>query len=366
MRGFCAFYVVIFHAKFILWSGGRQYLATHPRAAWQPLDYLVFGLDMGGAAGYEMVIFFFALSGFFIRYAQLRKHRRPLAFYLNRIVRVYPPYLASVLVACLVLSIIGALLPHVMTGAPERELNPHLLLAWQTVQDFRFLNFLRVLGFLKNGGLYTGYNEVYWSLLPEALFYLGIPLFFWRIRAYYLISGLLYTSNLFNQAGIGLDFPVSSYLLTYNLYFALGALLYDVVVQTEWLNWVRRVPGVVLSAVIVLFGLMLGAATLQFKVLSGLLAALLASLSISALLAGKVARQNPLVRVMHTLGIFSFSLYLYHFPLLVLCYAGVVWLTGDLIIYARYYWLAVPLVTLVSYGLYWVTERVSVNYFRKV
>jgi len=30
LRGFCALYVAVFHAKFILWSGGRQFLeATH-------------------------------------------------------------------------------------------------------------------------------------------------------------------------------------------------------------------------------------------------------------------------------------------------------------------------------------------------
>ena len=108
LRGLCAFYVVIFHAKYVLWSGGTEYLKAHPRAAWGVLDYMAFGFDLLSSAGYEMVIFFFALSGFFIRYAQLRKHRAPLAFYRNRIVRIYPPYLISVLLACLVLTLLIA------------------------------------------------------------------------------------------------------------------------------------------------------------------------------------------------------------------------------------------------------------------
>jgi peptidoglycan/LPS O-acetylase OafA/YrhL len=35
-----------------------------------------------------MVIFFFVLSGFFIRYAQSRKYRSAISFYINRIVRI--------------------------------------------------------------------------------------------------------------------------------------------------------------------------------------------------------------------------------------------------------------------------------------
>lgn len=60
----------------------------------------------------------------------------------------------------------------------------------------------------------------------------------------------------------------------------------------------------------------------------------------------------------------SFSLYLYHFPLLLLSYAGLVSLTGSLVNPTRYYWLAVPLVTAGCYVLYYVTERVAVRFFR--
>lgn len=30
LRGFCAFYVVVYHAKFLLWSGGTEYLRVSP------------------------------------------------------------------------------------------------------------------------------------------------------------------------------------------------------------------------------------------------------------------------------------------------------------------------------------------------
>ena len=123
LRGFCAFYVVVFHAKFILWSGGSEYLKTFPRATWSVVQYGAFGADMLSSAGYEIVIFFFVLSGFFIRYAQLKKYRSTLQFYLNRAVRIYPPYLASLLLGAGVLTYLALAHPWLLTTAPGRELN---------------------------------------------------------------------------------------------------------------------------------------------------------------------------------------------------------------------------------------------------
>ncbi|MCA8829006.1 acyltransferase family protein [Hymenobacter pini] len=365
LRGFCASYVVIFHARFILWSGGRQYLQAHPRSAWGILDYVTFGIDILSSAGYEMVIFFFVLSGFFIRYAQLRKHRAPVAFYINRIVRIYPPFLFASLLAALGLWCVA-------TGAPValvengRELNTTLAQAWQELQALDLMGLVRTLSFRQLGEVYIGYNDVYWSLLPEAIFYLAVPLAFWRVWAYYGLSVVMHVIGLL-WASHGLHNPFTDYLLVFNFYFAVGAMLYDVVVRTAWLTWIQRVPSWLLLLLLAgLFGALLVLAVLKIKAASGIVATLLAVLSMSTLLVGKVSAQNPLVRGLHKLGVFSFSLYLYHFPLLILCYGVLVYITGQTVFYARYYWLALPLVTAVSYALYQVTERVSVNYFRKV
>ncbi|WP_262706390.1 acyltransferase family protein [Hymenobacter metallilatus] len=366
LRGFCAFYVVIFHAKFILWSGGRQYLQVHPRTTWGILDYLAFGADMLSSAGYEMVIFFFVLSGFFIRYAQLRKHRKPIAFYKNRIVRIYPPFLFASVLAAVGVWCIAQGVPAALATDNGRELNATLAQAWQELRTLGVGGVARTLGFMQVGNVYIGYNDVYWSLLPEAIFYLVVPLAFWRIWAYYGVSVVLHVVGLLWTQHGPLN-PFTDYLLTFNFYFAVGAMFYDVVVRTPWLTWTRRVPGWVLYVLLAgLFGGLLLLAVLKLKPLSGLVSALLAILSMSTLLAGKVSGQNLLMRLLHTTGVFSFSLYLYHFPLLLLCYSALVLLTGETVFYARYYWLALPLVTGVAYMLYWLTERVSVAYFRKV
>lgn len=366
LRGFCAFYVVVFHAKFILWSGGAEYLKTFPWAAWNLKQYIVFALDMLSSAGYEMVIFFFVLSGFFIRYAQLKRHRTAFRFYLNRIARIYPPYLFSLFLGGLIITYLAHTYPKILTLAPSRELNAGLLGAWQDLHSLSLADLCRSLVFLKPGKEFFGYNGAYWSLLPEALFYLLVPLAFWRVRYYYAISAACYVFGMGTAASHVNAGPLGNFLLLDNGYFALGVGLYDVVAaRPNWLEAFRRVRGVWLALGLpILLLLLIGLAGLHFRVLSGALASVLAVLSVSVLLAGRVNRKNILVRIFHEIGIFSFSLYLYHFPLLILSYAGLVAFTGALVNYSRYYWIGVPLVTAGCYLLYYMTERLAIRFFR--
>ncbi|HEX8327826.1 MAG TPA: acyltransferase [Hymenobacter sp.] len=366
LRGFCAFYVVIYHAKYLLWSGGNEYLRAIPKATWGLLQYGAFVCDMLSSAGYEMVIFFFVLSGFFIRYAQLKKHRPTLRFYLNRAVRIYPPYLASLVLSAAVLIYVAYAHSRVLTTAPGRELNAGLLSAWNELRPFSLESAPRALGFLRLGDQFFGYNNVYWSLLPEALFYLSVPLAFWKVRYYYAISAACYFFGIVAPSVQTETGFLGSFVFLFNGYFALGVGLYDIVTtRPKWLDAFRRANGMLLTFGLgALFLALIGVAALHIRMVSGPLASLLAVLGASVLLAGRVSRQNALVRLFHEIGIFSFSLYLYHFPLLILCYVGLVTLTGDLINYPRYYWVGIPLVTAGCYALYLITERLAVRYFR--
>ncbi len=368
LRGFCALYVVVYHAKYILWSGGHEYINAFPRVTWSIWQYGAFFIDMLSSAGYEMVIFFFVLSGFFIRYAQQRKHRTPKSFYLNRIVRIYPPYLVSALLAAGGLTLIARFVPQALTTVEHRELNTGLLVAWDSLRHFNLLKLVRILVFLPSeSNVFVGYNLVYWSLLPEALFYAVVPLAFWNIRAYYVVSLLLYLVGVTTKSLYFGGEGVTSFLLVYNFYFAVGVALYDIVIHTDWLAWFKRVSGLLLGSTVFLLAVMLlTLAVLKLKLLSGLVAVLLAVLAISALLGGRLPQRNPFVRVFHPIGIYSFSLYLYHFPLLILCAGFLVNTTGALVCYTRYYWLAIPVVTACCYALYWITERASVKFFRKM
>ena len=366
LRGFCAFYVMVYHAKFVLWVGGTKYLETIPRATWSLVQYGAFALDVLSSAGFEMVIFFFVLSGFFIRYAQLKRYRPAFRFYLNRIVRIYPPFLAAVVLSGSVLAYLAHAHPTLLTASIGRELNGGLLGAWNELRTFTALKLVRSLVFMKSEEYFLGYDNVFWSLFPEALFYLAVPIAFRRIRYYYALSAVCYASGLLAIA-LHLRFGVlESFVFIYNGYFALGVRLYDVVTtRPRWLEVFRQANGYLLAgALSALLLVLIVVAALHLDLVSGPVAALLAITSVSTLLAGRVSRQNLAVRGFHELGTFSFSLYLYHFPLLLLSYAGLVSLTGSLVNPTRYYWLAVPLVTAGCYVLYYVTERVAVRFFR--
>jgi peptidoglycan/LPS O-acetylase OafA/YrhL len=267
--------------------------------------------------------------------------------------------------AALALTVLATQVPQVLQPEAGRELNQTLTTAWQELRQFNLIGALRSLAFLKLGEQYLGHNTVYWSLLPEALFYLLVPFVLRTPRIYYVLSVISYAVGvLLERLGYG---GLSTSMLQYNLFFAMGVALYDVVVQTAVVEQVRRLPrwlvwlglGGMLLALI-------GLALVKLKIAAALLSAVLAVVAVLALLAGHVSAKNLLVRVLHRLGVYSFSLYLYHFPLLLLCYGMLVSATGQLFWYQRYYLLIVPVVALVCYALYWLTERVSVNYFRKV
>lgn len=343
LRGFLALYVVVFHAKIVLWSGGQAYVAAFPPSTWSPLEWLAFCVDMLSSAGYEMVIGFFVLSGFFIR--RTLASRSTTQFYLHRVARIYPPYIASAVFAAAVLAWLATTHPQLLAGT--RETNAGLRTAWLELQSFGAGDVLRTLAFLPSGSAYVGLNSVYWSLAPEVLFYAMAPFVLRRARWYYAASIALYLVGLFVPLGI----------LAFNGYFALGAMLHDaaprLVKRFGRVHW-AMLAGLLLAVVL--------ASLCGVRPVSEAMAAAFASAVVLALLAGRF--DGWIARGLHDVGAYSFSLYLFHFPLLLLCYAGLFDLTGKLVNYGRFYLLVVPAVVLVCYGLYRLTERPALRALR--
>ena len=274
---------------------------------WSVVQYGAFGADMLSSAGYEMVVFFFVLSGFFIRYAQLRRPRPVLQFYVNRIARIYPPYAVSLALAAGVLSYLAHFHPVLLSATTDRELSAGLLMAWHEMPSFSLSTLFRTLVFLKSGEYFIACNKVYWSLLPEAMFYLAVPFAFQHVRTYYALSTILYVYGLVAGAlQINISFLLEQIIL-YNGFFALGVGLYDVVTKNlRWLAFFRRASGAGLVLVAVgLLVLLICASVMHKYAFSGAVASILAVLSISSLLSGRVNRQNILIKGLHELGIFS-------------------------------------------------------------
>lgn len=150
LRGLAALSVVWFH-----FSAAGNFVDDKVLSQW---------LKYSGQYGWAGVEFFFVISGFVLPYALSKggyRLRNFGTFLWKRLVRLEPPYLASIAIV-LAISFLVPLLPG--SSAPPYELDlPRL---------FSHLAYLS--SFLD----YKWYNVVYWTLAIELQFYLCIALLF--------------------------------------------------------------------------------------------------------------------------------------------------------------------------------------------
>lgn len=238
IRGLAALYVLVHHARWVLWEGYNQGYLKHP-ASYNILDTILMYLFSFFKYGHEAVILFFVLSGFVIhlRYARLIREnpeeaRFDLVPYLKRrIRRIYPPLLLALLFTFL-LDQTGQYLelPLYTTPSLYASLNENL----HPVHNLESL--AGNLGFLMN--IYVpvwGTDGPLWSLAYEWWFYLLYPLFFiisrfnvWLPPVVLLLCSVLANSFQF--------FPLKLFNEIFGLMFTwwLGAFLADV--------FTRRIP----------------------------------------------------------------------------------------------------------------------------
>jgi peptidoglycan/LPS O-acetylase OafA/YrhL len=156
-RGFAAFWVVMDHScDRWIFSGNTQYL-NHP----------LYAFSIRGQLG---VVLFFVISGYCITataWSSLYKSKSVLRYALDRIRRIYPPYLATL--------ILTALATAVISLAEGHHLIPKVnhLQAYPSEFKFWFANL-----FLLQRVLDTPLvNIVFWSLCYEIFFYIIIGIF---------------------------------------------------------------------------------------------------------------------------------------------------------------------------------------------
>lgn len=352
VRGFAAFYVVVFHAKYILWSGGKEYLLKFPRSEWGIIDYLTFGLDMLSANGTAMVIVFFVLSGFFIAYS-FDKNSWPFKdFFINRAIRIYVPFLFSVVLSIAVLLIIKEFVPLLSQLNVNKQFNNNFIFAFS---NLNFKGIVSTLFFIPYGNnKYVGYNMVYWSLLYEAIFYLLIPLTINRLKPYFILSLLALCVSFFYRN----SFPLLRYFLDFSIYFSAGLSLF---------HFMKANPGIrPLNSIFLKFLILISFVGVILLGLTGLdrlshiLAGILSIILILFIMNYNI-RENLIISFFKKIGVISYSLYLIHFPILILIYAILNKVTGQFVFYGRIYWVGVAIATLVSFPVYYFIEEKSIK-----
>jgi peptidoglycan/LPS O-acetylase OafA/YrhL len=175
LRGLAALIVLLYHARMMLWVGLKetwnQYgLSINPNA-W--LAYLTIPVSFCGGLAVSL---FFVLSGYCIHRRgakQLANESRPSInlkqFALRRLWRLYPTYLAALLLTALVDSFVFS--------ASDRALT--------TGYDLSLPTFVASLFALQGlAAPYFGSNGVFWTLALELHFYLLYPILFYGSRRY--------------------------------------------------------------------------------------------------------------------------------------------------------------------------------------
>jgi peptidoglycan/LPS O-acetylase OafA/YrhL len=363
LRGLAAFYVMVGHARWLLWEGYSEGFQKHA-ASYSVLNKALMYFFSLFKYGHEAVLFFFVLSGFVIhlRYARRMAEQGMAAkfdwgaFVWRRARRLYPPLLAAIVLAFILDSIgkaNGFSIYH--QGTPYPVVNANV------VSHLDGITLLGNLAFLMNTYVPVfGCNGPLWSLKFEWWFYMIYPLF-WLLsrRSIGMATGLM--TGLFVASFFPSGWPLRLLHDVFSMMLAwwFGALLADIFagrLKWRW-HWVAVGAG-----------------------LTGLLALLYASplhdlgmgLVFSAVLAFGFLLQERNVRLfwlekLKPLGDMSYTLYVTHFPILVLA-SG--WLMsrsskGLLPQYFGWVFAGMAATMLIAYGLHFIVERPFLSQSRR-
>jgi len=335
LRGLAALYVVLHHARWLLWASQREYVSL----GGQGVGLVVATLSSSLIFGHQAVMFFFLLSGFCIHYRQAKSLHavrgtgfNVASFGLRRIRRLYPMLLVALALTAILDQIGMHINPQFYSGNASAP-------SVQAAMEIPSYSLHVMIGnLLMQGSLSVatfGTNVPLWSLAYEAWFYLLYPVLLMltaRARAGGMLLVILAISLialLFPQF-----LPIPAWLapvLSYWVVWAIGAVIAEAYVGRI------KVPGLHLLGIAgaVLSAAMLAAVALDHATEESVQAGteLLVSVGLAGMLTyallGLPAQLGQLIgknaRRLHLLGDISYSLYVVHYPWLVLVSA--LWLT---------------------------------------
>ncbi len=352
MRGIAATYVMLGHARWLLWEGYSGGYLRHPErysAAGKALVYASSAFRWG----HQAVLFFFVLSGFVIhlRYARRLQSGEDARFDLGpylyrRARRIYPPLIAALLVTWGLDSLCSAL--HLAT-ADSTTLYPGM--NTNIGHDHSLATLLRNLAFI----MYPvfGSDGPLWSLTFECYFYLLYPAFYVATRRSWVAA----TAAMIALSAIGFA-PIWPDSLAWlrgvfetMIIWWLGALLADC--------YAGRLPiafgplAAAMAAFLVVPFWHVGPTTQDVVVGIGVAGFVAACFALKA----RGASLAPLARLA-PLGEMSYTLYVVHFPILVLC-SGLVMRASGGVLPMHFGWAAAAVVLCLAFAwaLHFAVER---------
>lgn len=296
--------------------------------------------------GTEFVILFFVLSGFSIAHS-LRVRPRLKDFYLRRIIRLYPVYIVALSWAIAVFLI-------TKNWRPDFYSNTYDFITFNELAKMNdFLSPKILLGnlfYLPNGILVSPF----WSLTYEVIFYLLAPFVLRNRRAYYFISVLLFLLSLVIY-GVRIPYanPLLAYILSYNVFFMIGIALYD--------HWERAKAILTLKkssfwSILALIFLACVAFNVKWGGISKVTAAAFALAACLMIVNFQIHRFRP--KVLRMLGAASYTIYVSHYPTIILVLALVHEFIPPPYIFSKTVWiLSLPVALGVATVFYHLVEK---------
>jgi len=353
MRGLAALYVMIGHARFLLWEG-YGFFKQHAGAYTKAGKALVYFFSLF-RYGHEAVMFFFVLSGFVIHLKYAKKisgdPRASFDFpdYLKRRAeRLYPPLLLAILITFILDSYGTASGLIAYSGnTPYEAVNA-------VNKDRSLLTLLGNLAWLQQTVVPEfGSDGPLWSLMYEWWFYMLYPVFFYvnrkSMRTAFLLAVLLCTAS-FAAPYIVLVTPVFRLFI----YWYLGVVLADIYANRLPLKSGWPAAGILLVPVVLWAEEKIGHGFLPDLVLSLGFAALLYTL----LTLSKKGKDFKLLKKLGWLGSCSYTLYVTHFP--ILFFFGALLMrkyNGYLPVSQLYIFAGIAVTLSFAYGMHFIVER---------
>lgn len=327
LRGVAAVYVLLNHCRGKFFAGGQKIIEMGDVSFF---DYAAIGALRATSLGVEFVILFFVISGYSMAHS-INLTSNVGRFYLKRVVRIWPPYIAAVALAVLIAFVFSV----------EDLTNPE-----------------RIVQILFYTNVTTALTPQFWSLPYEVIFYAICPIVLLtkgRTILFFVTSAISTAVFIFVN-GLSLnpeDNIWQNFLGNEALFFAFGAYLY---------HGIERVPS-------------LGPKTLAFVMVSTLIFVSAINLVvfrdqpnmpmaiIMLLLSALVLRNLPELPEWAkplNFGRFSYSIYIFHYALIFGLYQLAYEFFGIEQSDMTSYWmwmLAVPPIMGSCFLLYMFTER---------
>ena len=354
IRGLAALYVLIGHARWLLWEGYNGGYLLHPKNYNLLTKILVYVLAIFGK-GHDAVILFFVLSGFVIHYSNIKQNKNKIDltdYFKRRFLRIYPP-----LIFCMVLTLVLDLTGKYIFGySIYLQRTPVPLINANIISNLNWPTAIGNLLMVQN--VYTpvwGTNGPLWSLMYEWWFYMLYPFIFYVYKNNRLLSYAV-VWLLFILASNGLfDNKLASSVFNYLLCWSLGALLADVLLGKISLYWFI-VPLVICVIEFSINGTE-SKSVYQLAIVDTLIGFVFTAFLFGLLKFKALFSLHSVFDRFNLLGDYSYTLYVIHVPILVMINGIVLSLTRNRMPQNFYImFISIAFVLALAYLLHFLTE----------